>query len=86
MEGYRQIVIENLSKALTMAENFGEIQTKFDIEKPISHIGEYDMAIQMLNMTTSEEIEISKEEFKQYVMDDWYWSQPFKNLAMAYTQ
>ena len=44
----------------------------------------YDRALQMLSMETRDEIELSEQEFQQFVQDDWTWKREFTTTASRY--
>ena len=56
----------------------------FGVE-PTSQEDSYNTAIAMLNMSVEDEISLTLQEFKQYVMDEWNWSQSFKSITSNYT-
>lgn len=51
---------------------------------PQSHEDDYKQIIEMLNMTVDNEIELTYNEFQQYVMDRWDWSHSFKAATSFY--
>ena len=55
-----------------------------DLDKPDSHIEAYDQAIEMLELTTQDEIELSQTHFKQLVQDKWEWKASFMASSMKY--
>jgi hypothetical protein len=73
--GYRQEVIEQLDKALQDARDGKKITTAFRLPTPSDHTSEYDTAIEMLDWTIGDEIELSQIAFRNYIFDDWDWSQ-----------
>ncbi len=73
--GYRAEVIEQLDRALQDARDNKKITTTFRLPSPSDHTSEYDTAIEMLDWTIGDEIELSQMAFRQYIFDDWDWSQ-----------
>lgn len=85
MEGYRKAVIKALRKALIKAEEGRKIITYFNLERPESHIDDYDRALAMLNMSCDETIKLNAVQFDQYVRDIWSWSGSFSTTSSSYT-
>lgn len=55
------------------------------LEKPISYTESYDLAIGMLEMSIDEIFEISQEEYKNYVLNIWSWTNNFENIKSSYS-
>jgi hypothetical protein len=47
------------------------------LQRPTSHIKEYDRVLDMLEASLDEEFELSDKEFSQYVRDEWSWKTDF---------
>lgn len=86
LEGYREEAIKLLEKSLEDAKNGGEIVIQFKLNKPISYLKEYDKAILMMKMSVDDVITLSDQEFSQYIMDEWSWSNNFLMSNMQYTK
>lgn len=54
--------------------------------EPQSHITEYDVAIDMVEFSVDEEIELTEEEFRRYFRDEWSWSRTFAMAKTAYSK
>jgi len=52
---------------------------------PEDHSSEYESAIRMLEMCADETIEITREEFNAYVLNQWNWRNTFLRTFMSYT-
>jgi hypothetical protein len=74
-KGFRQEVIEQLDKALQDARLGRNINTSFRLPAPKDQTEDYDTAIEMLNWAVGNEVELTQQEFRQYIFDDWSWSQ-----------
>ena len=62
----------------------GEVfKTNITIQKPESHVKDYDLVIQMLKMSVDDVIELGQYEFNQYVNDDWQWKQMFSSSVYS---
>lgn len=78
-DGYKQKVIDLFTEKLEKAKA-GTLQPNdFMIHLPAveNHDDDYDRAIQMLEMSVNDEINLSSHEFDQYVRDKWQWAQVF---------
>lgn len=87
MEGYRQMVIDELDGALSCAHEEEDVDFAdlFKLaRKPESHEKDYDRAIAMLEMSTDGEITLTKREFDQLVMDEWDWKADFSLTGALY--
>lgn len=51
---------------------------------PQSHAGDYDLIIQMMEMSVDETIELDQANFQQYVMDNWAWKRLFTTMNGMY--
>lgn len=86
-ESYKGFVIEStqrLKKALKDAKS-----EKFDdvyFSQPDSHESDYSVIIEMLEMSVDTEVEISAEQFRRYVRDEWSWTSSFKEDFVKYSQ
>ena len=74
MAGYRKAAIKTLTSMLSDAKSGGEIRSSIELEAPISQLREYDRAIRSLEMSVDNLISLNDTEFKNYVMDDWSWT------------
>ena len=56
-----------------------------ELIKPISHQEEYELVIRMLQMDLNEVVDLSRQEYTQYIDDNWTWTQQFKSINSSYT-
>jgi hypothetical protein len=87
MDGYydeAKKVLKDLLKNCN-AKNPLELVKLNLLDIPVSYKTEYDTAIQMLEWDTSDEVELTRQEFTQYVMDSWIWKSSFLNTTSNYT-
>lgn len=54
------------------------------LREPVSNIKEYDRIIAMLEMSVDEEIELTMQDFNNYVLDEWTWAIQGKLTNSAY--
>src|SRR5947209_13152067 len=68
MEGFKEAVVKELAEALKLAKAGTEYRLILKQTKPNHYLKQYDRAIAMFEMSSQEEIELSEEEFTQYVL------------------
>lgn len=73
-DGYRAECIKRLDEALNDAKANKRIVMAFGLAEPVDMTKEYDRIIRMLEMSVDDTVELTTEEFAQYVMDDWRWA------------
>lgn len=83
--GYRNKSIKELSEQLELAKAGKKFSTFFGLNKPKHSLKEYDQAIAMLEMSADTEVVLSRQEFNQYVLDNWSWKGNFIASTAAYT-
>ena len=87
---YRKRAIEALEDKLSClkAENWEVIRPDrylhFSLPAPRSYAHIYTEVLDMLEMATKEEVEISAHQFRCWVKDDWDWSSDFKMSTAGY--
>lgn len=72
-EGYRQECIRLLSENLDSLKAGKKVIVKFYELAPEDHTTDYDTVLNMLNMSVDDNIELTYQEFQQYVEDNWNW-------------
>lgn len=85
-EGYRITVKEELEKILAANEDatIDEIATSIHAPRPEMHVDEYNRIIQMLEFTSDTHVELSQNEFDNYVLNNWAWSGHTAMLNQTY--
>lgn len=89
MSVYRVDVVAKLKSLLEKAtleaeKDTPKFDTRVDLAEPSSYVNSYDTAIRMLQMSTDDIIELSQQEFSQYVEDNWAWQGMFKSTTSFY--
>ena len=79
-KGYKKAVIKELNEMLKDARENRSVQHRIDLVMPQDHTGDYDVVIDMLEMSISDSIELAQHEFQNYVRDKWEWSD-FANVT-----
>jgi hypothetical protein len=57
----------------------------FSIPLPKDHTKAYDVVIKMLELSTSDEVELTAEQVRHFVMDDWDWKDAFIGSNKMYS-
>jgi len=83
IKAYRVQCADLLQKELAKTINGEEFKMHFQVDRPESHLVDYDMAIGMLNFTVDDIIELNHDEYAQYVNDDWNWKRRFHASYMS---
>lgn len=75
-----------LSNAHAHLVNHGALPERGTIllSEPKSYEAEYSKALRMLNMSVSDTIELSAQEYEELVEDNWHWQSAFKAVSATY--
>lgn len=84
VDGYHDEVTKALTEALSKAIDGEAYITRIDLNKPVSNTESYETIIGMLKLDTTDIIELSEYEYKQYVQDNWDWSRHTKAINATY--
>lgn len=85
MMGYYEFEVEKLAEELLeRVKNKDYSLMTIVATKPESYESDYDAVIQMMMMSVDENVELSNQEFKQYVMNEWNWKGGFDMLKSVY--
>lgn len=83
---YQKQVIDGLKELLAKAESTTDVVSyRLDLSKPSSYEKDYDIAIGMLEMSVDENLVITTQEYSQYVLNEWHWSNSFAVSKSAYS-
>jgi hypothetical protein len=85
VQGFRAKAIEMLDERLKDAVAGRRIDISIHLPRPVDQTRDYDKVIKMLEMSVDDEIELTQNEFTQYVMDDWSWKKQFSAVNKTYT-
>ena len=85
MEGYREAFDKRLMSMRKELKK-GGLPNPFisDLPKPSEHTNEYEQVLKMLDFSVDETIELSHDDFANYVLDDWNWKQTFSTTNLSY--
>ena len=85
LDGYQNTVIKTLEAMLDDAKKGLRYTTMKQLVQPVDQTREYDKVIRALEMSVDSVIELTEDEFSQYVMDDWNWKHQFLLSNSTYT-
>lgn len=81
---FREEAIALLNKNLDLARDGKPFTVVFyDITPPSDHTTDYTRAIEMLEWSVEDEVDISEADFRAYVQDDWGWKNQFLSNKYA---
>lgn len=84
--GFLETAEEKLAALLAEVRAGNVVETYLGLQTPESHLDDYDRAIQMLQWHTTEEVELTGEEFENLVMDKWQWKDRWSVSNSGYIQ
>lgn len=86
MDKYRQAVVDEMNRRILEIQAGGDVDTNFHkIVRPESYVDDYTTAIEMLRWHQSDVITLTRNEFKQYVLNEWDWQHSFARTTGSYT-
>lgn len=77
LEDYRKGVLKELEEWLERARRGEKVRRATVLTEPQDHTDDYNQIIDMLEMSVDDEIELTHQEFAQYVRDRWSWQGQF---------
>lgn len=82
LETYRKAVVQELEEWLDRAREGRRVEAYTQLRAPEDHMEDYRQVLDMLKMSVDSEIELTHQEFSQFVRDDWGWKEQFtRSLA-----
>lgn len=84
---YKTQVVKELKRLLRQAkkeEDVTKIEIFVNLTQPFNSLKDYDRVISMLQHETDPVIELSHQEYAQYVQDEWHWKQQFTATNAVY--
>lgn len=83
-ERFRHAVEREFEARLDRIRKGKPVELHIALPEPRDMTQSYDRALQMLQMETRDEVELSEQEFQQFVQDDWTWKREFATTASLY--
>jgi hypothetical protein len=84
MSGWRLKAIGALRRRADKLADGEDVDLEFKLPKPENHVEDYDRAIANLEWSIHDTVELSQQDFDQFVRDRWSWSQRFSTLSATY--
>lgn len=85
LEGYRRTVIRGLTKAIQEAKNGKRIRTHFQFTEPFDQTADYNRVIGMLKMSVDDSVTLDEQQYNEYVLDIWAWTNRFDDAYVSNT-
>jgi hypothetical protein len=91
LAGWKAAIQKGAQEVLDTKDDAEQIQERLQalyrhLRAPEDQTATYDTAIEMLEMTTDEKIELTQHQFQCYVKDDWDWKEEWLGSNVAYTE
>lgn len=83
-EGYRDTMRSFLKEQVGHLSEGATIPIIITDMPPKDHTEDYDVALKMLEMSVDSVVELTHEEFRHMVLDDWDWRRHWSALNMKY--
>lgn len=84
VEGYRNRLTAELERRIRDLKRGRQIDQYIGLPEPEDHTADYDRIVAMAEMSVTDTIELSEDEFAMYVMDQWRWKQSFTDSTDRY--
>jgi len=84
--GYREEVIRQLETHLEEIRSGKPKRTSIHVPSPEDHTQDYDNAIEMLEMSVDDVIELDSDAFMAFYKDQWGWKKQFLASNSGYSQ
>jgi hypothetical protein len=90
MVGYRAALMAKAEEIITLVDK-GELSdahaafyAAYQLPRPEDHTRDYDVILDMLEMTTDDTIELGEDDFRMYMRDEWAWKAKFVASTQMY--
>ena len=81
---YKEKAVEVLKQNIDNITSGKKLRIYFALPVPEEHIKDYDRAIHSMSLDTRKEIKLSEQDARNYIDDQWGWSQNFLSNTVAY--
>jgi len=76
-DGFYKALVAQLDKMKEAALAKKKVSLYVGLTEPVDMTSEYDEVIQMLELTTDNEVVLDQRQFKNYILDEWNWKGQF---------
>jgi hypothetical protein len=84
LRGYQDRLVHVLTRRLERAKKRLTISHTIELEVPEDHSGDYQRTLAMLEWVTDEHLELDRQEFRCYALDEWKWKNHFREVHADY--
>ncbi len=85
-ENYREALKRELQNKLALLSAGKPVEPHSSLIVPRCYLSSYDTVISMLDFTSDKIIELSIDQYKNYVLDEWSWKNNFIESSVAYSK
>lgn len=83
---YRALIVKEMRKRANGIDKGGEINTSFfQFKEPEEFTDDFDSAIKMLEWHQGNTLDLSREQFDKYVLNNWEWTNRWQTVVGSYT-
>jgi len=84
---YTEEVIEILSNKIEEFKSgkTNDLRIKISVPVPESHLEDYDLCLKMLNSEIDDKVILETQDYKNYVLDEWHWSNSYTSNTISYS-
>ena len=79
-------VIERAEEDISLAKQDKFPKIRHNLPVPENHSKDYNRAINMLKMDVRNEVNLTEEQYAQFIDNDWAWQRSFTSTTEFYTQ
>jgi hypothetical protein len=83
--GYKAHATKLLKEHVLRVQRGSNVRVHIVLTQPVNQTRSYDRVIGMLEMAIANEVELSEEDYQQYIMDDWLWKEEFLTSNAQYS-
>ena len=84
LAGYSIRLTRELERRIHDLRRGRHIDQYIGLPEPEDHTDDYDRVITMAEMSVSDVLDLTEDEFGMYIMDQWRWKQSFSETADRY--
>lgn len=84
LEKYRQRAVVELDALIARVRRGDTIRLVVALPVPEEHTADYERAVRMLAMDINDTVQLTEQEYAQYVDDDWGWKYSFGANTLVY--
>lgn len=85
VEGYKREALARLEQEIARIQRGSLAAVYVQVPTPVNHTNDYDRAIGMVEMHEGDDVQLSEDDYSQYVMDDWAWKHDFLSRNSGYS-